>query len=268
MGVRIEAYAVDVPALVDFLAQPVGSVLQYVVDHGTDREAGAVSWWEPDRGPVRAVPGDAVLRTTIPRSASPSRREDIPNPASSCDLFLARAASEHVREESSDALRSLLRALSGCTGIGFVKRITSGYRRWWIGSLLDFTEKSGLLTPEELARFALNWQKVLRGYKCGSMLPHAEIDLKSFDFPLIPSDDRGLWMGVWTEDEARFMIDRLGRILTLGPRFKAPPLPEVGIAPESDDDWNEWVHGMIREFMTIGDIRGFSRLAMVSFIDS
>jgi hypothetical protein len=58
MGVAIDADAVEAPRLEDFLAQLTGWVLQYVVEQGTDFET-AVSWWEPDRGPIWAVPGEA-----------------------------------------------------------------------------------------------------------------------------------------------------------------------------------------------------------------
>jgi hypothetical protein len=262
MGIRISAYAVDVPTLDEFLAQPTGQVLQSVVEHGTDREM-FVSWWEPDRGPICAIPGEAVFR--VKRGLKRGYKEIIPDAACSCDPFLARVAGDFLREADSFKLKSLLRALSKCPNIGFIQEITDGYRRWWIGSLLDFTEQSSLLAPEDYARFVFLWQKVLRRYDCGKPFPRAEFDPASFDFPILPADDSDMMMGVWMEEDAYFIVDRLDRILELGPRFKAPP-QMVSIPPEPDDDWNEWVHEMIRQFMVIGDILDFRRLAVVSFI--
>jgi hypothetical protein len=262
MGVRICAYAVGVPPLEDFLAHPTGRVLQYVVEHGNDREA-AVAWWEADRGSIWAMPGEAVFR--VQHGPKRGDKDVIPDAVCSCDPFLARVAGDFLRGEDGFKLNSLLRALSRCPDVGFIKWITEGYRRWWIGSLLEFTEQSRILAPEEYSRFVLLWQKVLRRYDCGKRLLPAVFDRTRFDFPIIPADDSHMLMGVWTE-EAYFVVDRLEQILSLGPRFKLPP-EEVGIGSETDDDRNEWVHEMVRQFLVIGDILDFRRLAVVSFID-
>ena len=63
------------------------------------------------------------------------------------------------------------------------------------------------------------------------------------------------------------MTDCLGRLLEIKPKFKVPP-QHVGIGPESDDEWNEWVHEMIRQFLSIRAAFDFARLAVISFIDS
>jgi hypothetical protein len=260
MGVRIDAYAIDVPPFEDFLAQASGRVLRYVVEHASAPEA-AVVWWDTDRGPICAVPREGVFRVLQ------VRKENLLEASSSRDPFMIRSAEDYLREGHSLRLSSILDALSRCPDAKFVRRITEGYRRWWIGSLLDFAEQSRLLTPEDYARCALVWQKLLRGYGCGKLLPSRKFYLASFQFPILPADDTDMYMGVWTEEEAYFLVGCLRRILEAGPRFKAPPL-EVGIGPETDDDWNDWVHEMIGQFLVIEALNDYSRLAVVSFIDS
>jgi len=234
MGVRIAAYAVDVLALERFLARPLSDVLRYISEHATDREV-TIPWWPQGRGP-----GEAVL---------------------------SKRAAEVLREEDSDRLRRVLRDLSRCSNTGFVRMLTEGHRRWWIGSLLDAAEESEALTPDDYAQFVRLWEKVLRGYNCGKWLTTATFVLSDFEFPLLPTDDADLQIGIWTEPEAGFVADCLRRLTALDTRFKAPP-QRIGIGPETDDDWNAWVYEMIRQFLTIGDLPDYGRLAVVTFIDS
>lgn len=74
-------------------------------------------------------------------------------------------------------------------------------------------------------------------------------------------------MGVWTEAEACFVVERLHQITWTEPRFTAAP-GRTGIAPDTDDEWSDWVHEMIGQFLTIEESVGFDRLAVVTFIDS
>src|SRR5437016_3772284 len=151
MGVRIQAYAVDVPRFEEFVAQPVGAALRYVAARSTDPQR-RLLWSHPDGGHVWFTPGEGVIRTQQGRT----------------EIF--------------------------------------------------------------------------------------------------PDGEPVLWLSVWTGPDAYFVVDWLRRILELEPRFQAPPKP-AGLCPDTDDEWNEWVHEMLRQFLVIEETRDFRRLAVVTFID-
>ena len=179
------------------MAQSVGGVLQYVVEHGSDPEA-IVWWWDPDCGPVGAVPGGDVFRV------KDHRKEVVLDVACSRDAFMARNAGDYLRGSHGLALKSLFRCLCKRTDADFIRRITEDDRRWWIGSLLDLADHGRLLTADDYARFALIWQKMLRRYDCGKRLPTIASDAASVDFPILPADDS---VGVWTAEESYFLVD-------------------------------------------------------------
>src|SRR5439155_24793354 len=61
MGVRIQAYAVDVPRFEEFVAQPIGDILEYVVAHSTDPHRRPV-WLHPEDGYIWVAPAVGVFR--------------------------------------------------------------------------------------------------------------------------------------------------------------------------------------------------------------
>jgi hypothetical protein len=171
-----------------------------------------------------------------------------------------------LSQESSYALLSLLRVLRRCPTTIFVREISTRNRRWWIGSLLDYAERSHVFSRADYERFVFLCQKMLRGSDCGKLLPHRVVALSDSSFPVIPKDDADLRIGVWSEDETQFALDFLCRIEEQRPRFKAPP-GRVGIAPQTEEEWNDWVHMMIRQVLAIRELE-FEAINVVSFIDS
>jgi hypothetical protein len=79
-------------------------------------------------------------------------------------------------------------------------------RRWWIGSFLDCAQTTTKATPQEYATIETLFQKILRGYNCGKALSQQYYEVTDFDFPVIPTDDTDLWMGVWTDSETACVI--------------------------------------------------------------
>jgi hypothetical protein len=258
MGVRINMYAVDVPPFEAFIDQSVGAALWHYVSNGSDRER-VISWDDADsQQRYRAAPGSL---TTIEKRG---KRVTLTRERVAEEPFFQQRVRDYLGRESSYALLCLLRALSHCPPADFVREITTGHRRWWIGELLDYADQAPSISREDFARFVVLCQKVLRGCDCGKPLPERPFTVTDFRFPVIPKDDTDMWMGVWSDGETEFALDILRRIAEQQPRFKAPPGP-VGIAPEAEEDWDKWVHEMIRQVLVIGGLK-FRRLNVVTFI--
>jgi hypothetical protein len=260
MGVRISIYAVDVPSFEAFIDQPIGDALWRYAENGSDRER-IIYWTDMQRErSYRAAPGEP-LKYEQHSAWIPLTKASI-----SEHPFLKEKIRDYLARDHSFSLMWLLRGLSRFPPTDFVREITTGYRRWWIGSLLDYAERAPDISGDDFARFVSLCQKILRGRDCGRALPEREIGLADFSFPVIPCDDTDLWIGVWSEDESRFALDFLRRIEHHRPRFKRPPGP-IGIAPESEDEWDKWVHEMIRQVLVIAELK-FDRPNVLTFIDS
>jgi hypothetical protein len=140
-------------------------------------------------------------------------------------------------------------------------------RRWWIGSFLDCVETATGATPEEYATIETLFQKILRGYNCGKDLSEQYYEVTDFDFPVIPTDDTDLWMGVWTDSEITFAIQFIRSLMQVhNPYFRKPP-GSTGQAPQTDEQWNEWVRQMIKQLCQVETFK-FDKLYIVSFIDT
>lgn len=258
MSTRIKLYVVDVPRFEQLLDRSIGSILQEYAMRGTDSER-IILWHDwPRNRRYLSVAGRGVMYA---EGSGDYRPADF----GAYDPFLARPTRDYLREEDSFALNWLLKALSRFPPEDFVREITSGQRRWWLGSFLDYAERSPAIAQEDYARLELLWQKVLRGHACGKPVTPREFNISDFDFPVLPAEDSELWMGVWSEEEARFMVDCLRRIRAEHPRFRKPP-GKIGLAPDRDEEWDEWVNEMLNSVLGIEEALHFQKPVAVSFI--
>jgi hypothetical protein len=166
--------------------------------------------------------------------------------------------------EDSFALYWLLRALADCPPFQFATEITEGYRRWWIGSFLDYFVHQPDIPREDRDEVTALLLRVLRIYDCGSSLPPSTYSLADFDFPVRPVDDADMNIAHWTWEEARLVIRVLQSVRDRWPVFASPP-GSVGIGPETDDEWNEWVHQMIAKLLLLQDLK-YHRPWVATFI--
>jgi hypothetical protein len=252
MGVRISIYAVDVPKFEAFVQQLLVSVLWYYADYGpatnqslhfygelnysANHEYGVSAWKDQKRRKLRD-------------------RSEIPEP------LLAQTLRDYLTREESITLLSVLGCLSQCVTVDWCKEITRGYRRWWIGSFLDYLDRVDWVNRQDYLAIAELVQKVLRPYDCGKALPKKQYELGDFTFPIKPASEPDYYMGVWTASEAQFAMLLIRELLEEHePRFTAPP-------DTSDDgtDWNEWVHKMLNQLYSIANLT-YDNLAVVSFI--
>ena len=161
---------------------------------------------------------------------------------------------------------NVLRSLSSVPEVEFVEKIISGHRRWWIGSLLNYLESSRCFPEQDVMRFVSLTEKILRGRDCGRAIPKPEFSVAAFPLPIHPEDDTDLSMGVWTADEAAFVVDLFRRVKDQNPQFREPP-ERTGLALMTDLDWNDWVHEMIDQILKIDQLV-FEETRIITFINS
>ena len=129
--------------------------------------------------------------------------------------------------------------------------------------MLDYAETAVDVNSKEYSEVSDLFQRMLRGYECGKPLKPIEWKLARGIFPVLPADD--LEMGVWTNEETLRVLRFIRALLNKAkPNFRRPP-GEIGIAVETDAEWNEWVYLMLRQLLFIIELP-FERLKIVSFI--
>ncbi len=295
MGVRISLYAIDLPQFRIFLDRSLASTLWFYAENGSPDWPLPFTDLEPSFARYVSSP---MIGVRMHKEGQ--HWVDLTRPETFADPFLSTKLQDYLNNSDSFALKFVLRALALCASVNWVQPISEAYRRWWIGSFLDYVEQDTGLSPDGYARLAAIFQKILRIYNCGKALPELEYKLSDFDFPVIPIEDDDLWMGVWTETEVRFVLDFLHSLLKRNaPHFTAPPEtivvadskrgalrfddelllemiaqehnPYSGAAGLAsgliDQEWNEWVQQMIEELLRVDDF-GFEEPNLVSFIDT
>jgi hypothetical protein len=133
----------------------------------------------------------------------------------------------------------------------WVRRISAGKRRWWIGSFLEYVDRSPQLGPQERGILHSIFAKLLRGCDCGARLRCAPI----VDTPMLGTtsalDDPDLRVGLWSAEDVSFVLLVLDVVVAVEqPSFRAPA-GRVGIAPSTDDDWNTLVWEALDELRAI-----------------
>jgi len=185
------------------------------------------------------------------------------------DPNLSVSCKEHLATRGyTIELNLLLRVLADCSTVPWVRTLSSGYRRWWIGSLLDWVQRTNLLSAGDYAEYEILFLKVLRGWDCGARLSGVQVQLSDLDFHIIPKFENGSGrLGVWTREEVGVFVQCTRCILSLNPQFGVTPIWESTSTSAADEaEWNDWVHQMLYQLLVIEGL-GYSTPNMVSTID-
>jgi hypothetical protein len=244
MGVRITLFAVDLSQFSSVIHQSLWDWLWYYVDHGTpDKDAFRTGINDEEKTTFLARPQVGVVARVGAKEARLSRLNK-PN-----EPLLTKSLQDHLGD-SPWGLKELLTALSHCPSNKSVRLLTQGNRRWWIGSFLEYSEYTlGPNAPDYIYLASL-FQRMLRGYDCGKVLPKSDTNVNDVPFPVLMQDDPDLRMSVWTDEETCLVVEIIRSIMNKDAKFAMPP-STVGIAPANDEDWNDWVHKMIGHILAI-----------------
>lgn len=248
MGVRIFAYAVDLPRLDAFLELSLTELLGRYVNHGNDPNERLTFTYGVNDDTFVATPKKSVSGAITDNSG---RRYSVFTEQQLQALpVLQRSARYHLSSGSIYQSQWLFQAFSNCSGVNFIHRLIDGQRRWWIGSVLQFA--SGMIAADDYDELTRLFQQILRGIDCGFPIPDADIGFITDGLPFTPENDPDLRIGRWSEKESLTAVQILSYIVSLSPTFVRPPGP-IGIAPD-DAEWNQWVHGNVASLLRVSDI--------------
>jgi hypothetical protein len=125
---------------------------------------------------------------------------------------------------------------------------------------MDYARRN--VSAQDCEQVSLILKKILRGYECGTAMPPSNWMPTQEDFSVVPGEASG--MGLWTENETRQVIQFIHAVMGSKPVFKRPA-GRIGIAVETDEEWNEWVHEMLKQLLAIEELR-FEQLRIISFV--
>lgn len=167
------------------------------------------------------------------------------------------------REESFPLYWSLRRASKSAESRGIVQLLLDGQRRWWIGSLVESLRRSPwLLSQNDIEHTETLLSHLLRGLDCGTALRAASASHASL--PIVPTSEADLALAVLSAADFEFLRLFFEQRLRDKDRRFVRPSGNVGIAPETDDEWDAWVRQVIRTIATIP--LEFPNALLVSFI--
>ena len=167
-------------------------------------------------------------------------------------------AREHISRDGIYEAFWLLKGFSNCREIEFIKRLTGGHRRWWIGSVLQAAQ--ALLAGDEYKELDQLFRKILRGYNCGFNTA-ADPGFVADGLPFVPDNDPDLQFGLWSETQCSTAMSLLSKIMESSPVFKnSPEMPRF-----EDTDWHEWARDSVLSFLQMRDL-DYRVCNMLSFI--
>jgi hypothetical protein len=205
MTVRISFFAVDLHPFEQFLAQSLGETLKFVAEN---RDEDGHVFFSMDIGRYLASSRFGILDGTGDRhyqgyvEMSTADIDTDPNLSVPCRDHLA------TRGYTTE-LYLLLDVLAGCSTVPWVHELRGqAYKRWWIGSLLDWVQRANVLSEDDYVDYEILFLKVLRGHPCGAPLSGLQVWLSDLDFPIIPRFDNG--GGAWGFGQRRMSASSCG----------------------------------------------------------
>jgi hypothetical protein len=259
MGVRFDIYAIDEARFAEFLQNSIGSVLRTYYEQGNDSN-GAMYFWDTSGSVEYAALSQKkfwIRSLVAPFVMKDATWDDLHNKP-----FLEQRLHDYIKGDSDIWFNTFLRQICGCPNYSMIRKISSGYRRWWVGSVFQESRRATEIDQVECDQVGLLFQRMLRSYNCGYALPATTWEPDESCFPVMPQTCSE--MSVWSAEEARLVTRFIQKLLLTKPSFKRPP-GKVGVAVETDEEWNEWVHAMLHQLLALENL-GYAQPKVVSFI--
>jgi hypothetical protein len=259
MGIRIDAYAVDLPQLATFLNTPLGELLRRYQLDGKNPSERLMFTADNTCDTFFATPGGSMGAWL---GEGPDRHlEELTEERIRAIDVLQRSAREHLSRGSIYQSSWLLRGFSKCKGIDFIEQLINGHRRWWIGSVLQFADAN--LERGDYEILESLFRRILRGSNCGYKIRKGDPGFITDGLPFVPEDVPDLPFGRWSEEESFYAASLLSKMMELSPTFTRPRGP-IGIAPD-DSEWHEWVYNNVQSFLRIANLN-YSVCNVLTFI--
>jgi hypothetical protein len=258
MGIRIDAYAVDLPRFDTFLNSTLADLLCQYQRDGINEKTPLRFTIGNTSDTFEAIPS-GLMRAFI--GDVPNRKEEILSEEQLRKIeILKRPVREHLSSDNIYQAKWFLNAFSNCKGIDFIEQLTEGHRRWWIGSVLKSAQP--VLSANEFKELEYLFAKILRGLDCGFNRAVGDPGFVGDGLPFTPDDDPDLKFGRWLPKECPIAGELLSKVMASSPKFRASE--PTGI-DQDDSDWHERVRNNVTSFLQIRDL-DYSVCNMLSFI--
>jgi hypothetical protein len=239
MGVRISFYVLDLNSFERFIDQSIGEMLLFYAQHTSSRELTLK---------VRTVDDGYSASSTIGVISRQNPKIELTPEKIAQVSFLSTPYRNYLTSTTSFDLSDLLDCCLTIPETTWVRGTKQRNRRWWIGSFLEAAQSQIGRKSSDYLFLVSVFQKMLRGYDCGLVLPVVDFE-NSFTFPALPADDADHQIGVWSEAEIRRAAQIFQYLLADTTLKYCRPSGSVGIAPETDADWHAWVIEMLNELV-------------------
>jgi len=263
MGVRIDIYAVDVTLLGQLLARPLNEILSHYCVNGTvDGRDLQFHFDSPPKSESFSCRPGGSFRRLVWHNSDLETDELLGSISGFPALTIT--AREYYSQRSAVSYSGFLEAMSHCHGIDGVTTLSIGYRRWWIGSLLDYLDRSKIVSTEDFHFYADLFSRFLGPYLSGKDLPKNSWKISPEDRMFVPVCDELESIGIWSDVETKLVLELIHQLLDLKPLYKKPS-KNVGIAPKDDIDWTDWVETMLKSFLKL-EMLSYKNLRIMTYI--
>jgi hypothetical protein len=259
MGIRIDAYAVDLPRFATFLNTPLGELLRRYQLDGKNPSERLMFTADNTCDTFFATPGGSIGAWL---GDVPNRHlEELTEERLRAIEVLQRSAREHLSRGSIYQSSWLLRGFSKCKGIDFIEELIEGQYRRWIGSCLRFAQTC--LDPFKYERLEYLFRRILRGVDCGYEIQKADPGFVAEGLPFTPeADDPDRRIGRWSQEESFDAASLLSKVMEFSPTFTESQSTDISA---KDPEWHKWVCHNIRSLLRIRNLN-YSVCNVLTFI--
>jgi hypothetical protein len=258
VGIYIEAYAIDLSALTMWVDRSVGDALFYLARNASVDDRAVFIAYDP-KTKYRYSPRSSGR---VVRSGNGSQIVEISEGDGAAIPLFQRSLVSYLKRGSVYDLKFLLDCLSSCTDVSFVKQLTDGYRRSWIGSVLQTSKDLALLPNQEQIELENFFRKILHGWDCDYPVERWTQGFGLDRFPFAPEEDPDTRLTVMSETDCGRLLTLIERILGQNPRFVPPADTDFA---DDKTDWDGWVRSMLDAFLVMRTLR-FRELRLLTFI--